>query len=464
MGKKLRLLSIKKILQNHLHIPQGSSLIVGVSGGADSTALLHLLSQSQLNLKLTAVYIDHGLRPTETPAEIAHVKDLAKMTGAQFMAIPIDVTKLVVNEKRSTEDAARILRYNAFQKVLKQQQASYIAVAHNADDQVEEFFLRVLRGSGRKGLSGMTKKHNKLIRPLLDFSKEDILNYLKKENISHCEDSSNKERVYLRNKVRLDILPYLEKYNPSLRKTVRNISNILAEEEDYLEQATENALHSCLTYCDVHSAIVDCHQLTTHHRALQKRIVESVFWQIEHQPNFEYIQAVLDLSQGNNGRGIQCSENLQVSKREGQLFFFYEEKTHHKNDSILALLPTPGTYAIEPLAKVITISSKPIMEKNEIKQLQVDAKTLHFPLTIRFHKDGEKFFPFQAPGRKKVSRFLTDRKIHREAKKKYPVLTHVIEGIERIIAVLGLEISTEYQTTNSTEEILTITWHDKELD
>lgn len=462
MGKNSRFLSIKKILQDHLRIPQGASIIVGVSGGADSTALLHLLSQAQLNLELTAVYVDHGLRPTETPAEIAHVKELTKALGTNFLVVSVDVDALSRQEKRSTEDAARILRYDAFEQIFEQQGASYIAVAHNADDQVEEFFLRVLRGSGRKGLSGMPKKSKHLIRPLLDFSKKDILNYLKNHNITHCEDSSNQERLYLRNKVRLDVLPYLETHNPSLRKTVRNISEVLGEEEDYLEQVTKEAFHNCLIRSDADSATLNCHQLTLHHRALQKRVVEKLFWQIGNRPSFEYIDAVLDLVQGDNGRGIQCSEGLHVSKREGNIFFFHKARIHKSTEDILAILPSPGTYAIPSLTKQLTISSEMMAIQSDVKQLQIDGETVHFPLTIRFHKDGERFLPFGAPGRKKVSRFLTDRKIHREAKRLHPVLSHMVDGTEQIIALLGVEISEECKTTKNTKQTLLITWQDLE--
>lgn len=460
MVKNPRLLSIKKILQKQLEIPYGATVVVGVSGGADSTALLHLLSQSQLELNLIAVYIDHGLRPSETPAEIAHVQKLAQITGARFICRPVDVQKLASQEKRCTEDAARILRYQVFEGILEQHGGSYIAVAHNADDQVEEFFLRVLRGTGRKGLCGMPKKHKHLIRPLLDFNKKEILTYLQKHNIHYCEDSSNFEQVYLRNKIRLDVLPYLERHNPSLRKSVLNISEILSEEEDYLSQAAHHVFLDCVSHLKDGTTTLDCQLFLGQHRALQKRVIEALFWQLGNIPSFESIAAVLDLAQGRNGRGRRFASNLLISKRDGKIIFFVEDNLPAGADEILATIESPGEYLFPALSKQLSISTTGQRVPEPARQLKVDAATIHFPLTIRYHLDGEKFLPFGAPGKKKVSRFLTDRKIHREEKKKHPVLCHKINGDEQIIAVLGVEVGDQCKITDDTQETLLIRWQD----
>ena len=227
---------IRSLIVEQQLLSAQQKIVVGVSGGTDSLALLHLLNEVDLELSLTAVYVNHGLRPLEIPGEIAVVEKQAADILAQFFSISVDVKTYQKTHKTSPEDAARILRYRALKSVAQEIGANTIAIAHTANDQVEEFLLRMLRGSGSGGLSGMKMLYGNIVRPLLTTRKDELLTYLNNKEISHCEDSSNRERIYLRNRVRLDLIPQLKQYNPSIDQTILNISDVLREENDCLNE------------------------------------------------------------------------------------------------------------------------------------------------------------------------------------------------------------------------------------
>ena len=175
---------IASLIRDRGLIHRRDTLIVAVSGGADSLALLHLLKAQDLQLHLLAVYIDHGLRPLETPDEQRLVAQCCQKLGVAFLSEAIDVRQLMDQEKRSPEEAARILRYAALERLRLQHGAKFIAVGHTADDQVEEFFLRLIRGSSTKGLSGMQLCSRNIVRPLLREPKQALTDYLNALGIS----------------------------------------------------------------------------------------------------------------------------------------------------------------------------------------------------------------------------------------------------------------------------------------
>ncbi|KAB2888454.1 MAG: tRNA lysidine(34) synthetase TilS, partial [Desulfobulbaceae bacterium] len=218
-------------------------VVVGVSGGPDSMALLQLLAEADLALDCIAAYIDHGLRPHETGAEKRAVERLARDCGALFCCRAVPVREHAAAHGLSLEDAARTLRYQSLEDIRAEYGAEVIAVAHTADDQVEEFFLRLIRGCGRNGMTGMSPRQGRIVRPLLGLRKQELTDFLAERRIPFCIDSSNLDRRFLRNRIRLDLLPMLERqFNPSIRRTILQTMDILREEEDLLGRLGEQAM------------------------------------------------------------------------------------------------------------------------------------------------------------------------------------------------------------------------------
>lgn len=457
------------ITDNHL-LKDGDKVIVGVSGGADSVALLCVLQAIQIKLQLIAVYVDHGLRPTEVPFEIQTISEHCKALNVPFIVESIDVLLFAKKEKRSIEDSARILRYTVFHELLALHSAQAIAVGHNADDQVEEFFLRAIRGSSRKSLSGMELQNGSIIRPLLHLHKAELTGYLEKNSIPWCMDSSNLEREYLRNKVRLDLLPLLEKdFNASIGKTILQNMDILREEERYLEANTVDAYQKCITP-DIDSIEdinreqlkVQSELFLKYHPAIQRRIVEKCCWKMKSKASYEQIRALIELiDKGTNGAELHLPAGLRVEKNgEGITFSRPLPPGQNRGSAEPAELqtkniPAPGTYLFQGLNRKLILEEVATAKNTRSADvLHIDIATIDFPLVCRSSLPGERFHPLGAPGTKKITRFYNDKKIPAKKRASCPVL---FSG-NRVIALPGLEIAEGHKVSKATTSALRIRW------
>jgi tRNA(Ile)-lysidine synthase len=312
----------------------GDTIIVAVSGGPDSVALLHILCSVLPQVKFIAVYIDHGLRPDETGAEIELVQTLAHRLQAGFERISVDVRAAARQKKTSIEETARTLRYSELEALRRQYQGRVIAVAHTADDQAEELLIRLIRGSGRKGLSGMQFKNGRIIRPLLHEKKETLLHYLQAQQIPFCIDSSNLECTYLRNRVRLNLLPYLQDhFNKSINQTLLQTAQILTDEEALLEEMADKAWQKVVRVIAIQpvppetpafTIQIDTKEFFCCHPAIQRRILEKCCWQMEARPQFRQIALLLDLvHRRQGGAQIHLSRGLRAQKKGQELIFSY---------------------------------------------------------------------------------------------------------------------------------------------
>lgn len=313
--------------------PQGT-IIVACSGGPDSTALLYLLHAAveQHAVRLLPVYVDHGLRPTEAPDERRLVQRMARDLGLDWEVVTVDVETERRKMKKSLEHAARDLRYGALEKIRERVQAEYIAVGHTADDQVEEVLHRLLRGSSRKALAGMSAKGERVIRPLLNLSKQTLLEYLAARRIAYCVDSSNEDCSLLRNRIRHKLLPLLEhEYDPGIRKAILKTAANLEQDEELLATMVA-AMKKRVVIADQHSPhsqdtpeiVLDRHALHRYHPALQRRLFESLLWSMGSPARYEHILAVVRaVKEGRTGMELHLSRGLRVVLRRDHLIFFY---------------------------------------------------------------------------------------------------------------------------------------------
>ncbi len=463
---------IEKVIQSKQLFSLSDTVIVAVSGGADSVTLLHLLSTLPLKLKLIAVYVDHGLRPYETHQEIDLVKRLCIQLGIIFKENIVDTYAQKRQHKNSLEEAARILRYQSLEKMRKEFKAHAIAVAHTADDQAEELLIRLIRGTGKKGLSGMTFQKGHIVRPLLEETKATLLEYLKKHNIPYCYDSSNSDKQFLRNRVRLDLLPLLEKqFNASIRQNLLQTADILRQEDLYLEELTQAAYKKVIHHhktplpSSVNSEciILKILPFSTYHLSIQRRLLENILWQMATKPGFRQIQQLTYLiTQGKDGAALHLQEGLRINK-EGEYVIFshpsgkmrYRGNGLTKCDDITMELPSPGTYFCDITQMRITVG---IHDNNQdFKQsssLVLDADAISFPLLLRSPKQGDTFSPLGMKGRKKVMRFLSDSKVPPAKRHLYPLLLFQ----SKILAIAGLRIDNGFRVLPQTKRVLIVDW------
>ncbi len=318
----LELRTLEDILDSGLVRPAEDTVVVAVSGGPDSMALLHVLARlrGRLGIALTAVYVDHGLRPGEIEAERHVVEKAAMRLGIDFSARSCAVDEYARRNKMSLEHAARNLRYQALRAVAADYGAAPVAVAHTADDQAEEILIRLLRGGGRKALSGMRLRSDDIIRPFLRRSKDELLAYLRDRKISFLVDSSNSDMRYLRNRVRHMLLPFLEEnFDRGVRRSLCKTADTLAEDEALLETMTRAALEEVVISEDVpvdgeggrvvlsRAALVDLPA------ALQRRIVEELLWRVGGRAAYTHILAVLEAAErGRTGTELHLSRGLRI--------------------------------------------------------------------------------------------------------------------------------------------------------
>ena len=225
----------------------GDRIVVAVSGGPDSTALLHMLHRLAPSERLTivAAHVDHGFRGEVSAREAESVRQLASSLGVPCETAFIDVPAYIEETGMNAQAAARLRRYAFLHETAAKYGASRIALAHHADDQAETVMMRILRGTGPGGLAGIpirrSEKNVELIRPLLRTYKADILRYCENWRLAYSHDSSNGNRTYTRNAVRLDVLPYLAKFNPQLSEALVRLSELATAEDDWMERETAAA-------------------------------------------------------------------------------------------------------------------------------------------------------------------------------------------------------------------------------
>ena len=275
------------ITENNL-FNKKEKLLLGVSGGPDSVFLVHALKELGY-ADFSIAHVNHQLRGVSAQKDAEFVKELAENFKVLFFEIKVPTTDYAKENKLSIEDAARIIRLDFYKQILAKVHFDRVVLAHNANDQVETILMRFLRGSGLQGLIGIEslKIINKLTvaRPLLTTWRKDILKYLDHKKIRYCQDISNKKPIYLRNKLRLKLIPILEKYNPNFGKTMIRMAKVLLEEHNYLNGQTQKLLEEVIQINTPSAIKFNRKKLFSLPIAMQRRVVRA---------GIEFVQGHLD--------------------------------------------------------------------------------------------------------------------------------------------------------------------------
>ena len=325
-------LTIKKVVVENALPLVGRDIVVGVSGGPDSMALLHVLASlcPFLQASLHPVCVDHGLRPGETEAEIALVQQAARTLGLACEVVRVDTRSWRRQQRMSLEHAARELRYQVLNRVADRL-AGVVCVGHNADDQAEEILIRLIRGSGRSGLAGMRMVNGRVVRPLLGVTRSRILAYLRERNIEFCQDPSNMDLKFLRNRVRWELLPFLEqRFGRGIRKALLKTAASLAEDEVLLDSLTSEAWDRLVRWRDRGASgrepgcTLEREGFRHLPAALQRRLVERILWRIGDRARYAHIIGVVDAAvRCEPGKELHLSRGLRVGVRRDVLEFTY---------------------------------------------------------------------------------------------------------------------------------------------
>lgn len=428
-------------------------IIVAVSGGPDSVALLHVLHEisSRITpLKLVCAHVHHGFRQ-ESDDEAVMVQNLGESLGIPVETAYIDVPAYMEQSGKGVQEAARDKRYEFLFEVAEKYGADSIALAHHADDQAETVLMRLLRGTGPSGLAGMKikriQKNVELIRPFLRINKTDLIELCDQRGYSYAVDNSNMTTKYRRNAVRLEVLPFLEQYNGQISSSLNQLAEVTGEEDDFMELAAENAYRSHVREIDGRLAF-DAPSFLGLHVALQRRLIKLILNYLSaDQENTDFVkietvrQGVIQDRRTNwrldLGGGLTCiREYGEVSfwpkPLAGQGSYIYQLNSPEGRDLVLP--------EIGKILKLVRMNGEYTRDSIKMSsgEASFDAHQLVFPLTIRSRRPGDKIKIMGLNGSKKVKDILIDEKIPPSARSVIPM---VCDGTGSIVWIPGVRRS-----------------------
>ncbi|MDD5153476.1 MAG: tRNA lysidine(34) synthetase TilS [Desulfovibrionales bacterium] len=465
--KQAPLISIfRKTVARYGMFRAGDNVVAAVSGGPDSVALLHLLCElretSPLNLSIA--HFDHGLRGRESAEDAIFVGNLAEELGLPFHTGQGNALALKEKEGLSLEEACRELRYKFLREAAEKTGARRVALGHTADDQAEEFLLRLIRGAGARGLSGMPFiREGIFIRPLLEASRADILSYLTANKFSFRIDSSNEARGFLRNRIRHDLLPMLEtNFNPRIRRILLQTASILREDETLLASMAEEAwtgLAKLEEGPEGRVIALDLRRYQEIPRPIQMRVMQKgleLSGTRLKDIGFRHLESIQSLAMKDGPyRRISLPGEVTV-ERIYQELRFSRKKIDKMPKDFLYEINGPGRYFLPEIGRTISFE---LMEglgasfgDRSRSASHFDYGRIFFPLAVRSFRPGDRFYPDGMGGSQKVKDYFINKKIPRPLRSKIPI----IEQGGQIVGIPGWRVDERFKITEKTEQIIRV--------
>ena len=443
----------KKVLEfirkNKL-VKKGNSVVLGVSGGADSICMLKLLSdlQKRLGISLYVLHINHMIRGEEADQDAAFVKKICTKFKVPHRVINVDVPALAEREGLSEEEAGRYVRYDEFSKYAYEVGATKIAVAHNSNDNAETVLMNLARGTGIKGLGGIPPKREmedangnvvEVIRPILCLSRKEIEDYLKENEIEYRNDSTNDSTDYTRNKIRLEIMPLLENINDNAMQNITNASNELADTSDYIEKDVDEAYEEFVTeedgklFLSDESFAIDPIVLT----GVIRKMIENIAGKLKDITRI-HVGDVVSLSEKQVGKKIDLPYSI-VAEREYEGISMFSESNETES---------------ETKSKEVIISfEEDDFDRTSIEELKY-TKWLDYDkiddVVVRTRQKGDYIVIDGDGATKKLKKYFIDEKIPRRERDEVPL---VADG-NRILWVVGYRISEDVKVTPDTKKVV----------
>lgn len=423
----------KKHINDQLLFNKEDSIILAISGGADSVCLALILKE--LNFNFSLAHCNFNLRGLESDTDEGFVRELADKMKVNVHVKKFDTLKYSTSNKISVQMAARDLRYKWFEELRKRTSSKYILVAHHSNDEIETFFINLVRGSGIRGLIGMKEKRDNIVRPLLTFSRNDIENFLNLKNQNFRTDSSNVDTKYLRNNIRENLIPLLKDMNPAFDKTflkeIEHLNEVFTVFEDRI-----NALKKEIIRYSGDNLIINKKKfITIKERKVLLREILSPF-------GFTQTEQILECCFSISGK-IFYSEEYKLLVDRNDLI------VNKKSEDVVAggLINRVDKEIISPIAMKFSVEEE-ISVENKKTIAFFDFNKLDFPLTIRKWKEGDFFHPLGMRGKKKLSDFFIDEKFSIFEKEECFLLCNK----EEIIWIIGHRISEKYKISATTKK------------
>ena len=464
---------LKTISKYHL-FHTNDAVIVGVSGGPDSVALLDILHSintvKNLQLRLYVAHLNHRLRGESSEEDAQFVQNLSNKLSLPFVLKEVDIQEVARRTRRSIEETARAERYQFYTELSQKLNAAAVAVGHTADDNAETILHRIIRGTGMSGLEGIPVKRPlatdspaHIVRPLLFAWRKEIIDYLGRRQMDYRTDASNAETIYLRNKIRLELIPILEKhYNPNIKHALVQLSQILNVNNEYLSQEAGKILKECAIENDGGSYIINSRLLAKQPVILQQRVFREIllFLKIPLQEvTYEHYAKILsEITKTGRGQRFQLPGGLYLWHEHGMLHF--EKDAFPESCTTLLLeipVQIPGATPIPPLGQLVSeVLDIKDVSLDEYKKTKTsgeeifDLQCITMPLTVRRRKEGDRISPLGAQGHKKIKDLFIDKKIPARERDMIPI----VAMNDQPIWVTGICMDSRVKVTPGTKKIL----------
>jgi tRNA(Ile)-lysidine synthase len=451
---------VRATVERYRMLRQGDTVIAGVSGGVDSVVLLHVLMvlRDEYDLTLIVAHVDHGIRGEESRREADFVRDVAQGLGLPFETAVADVPGLARREGISLQEAAREARYDFYEEVRKKYNGQKVAMGQTADDQAETMLMRVIRGAGLRGLKGIPPVRGGVyIRPLIETSREEVESLASEQGLSYVIDSSNIKDIYLRNKVRHDLIPHLEReYNPNIRAGLTRIASILSREDDYVDRETEEVMAG-LVKRDGQEVSLDISRLKAFHEAMWFRVLQKMLAVVLggdlRRITTAHLDGIFRLLTVRAPNKVLClPDGVYAEKHYTKLFI--------RRGSPPVVVPfeyivdVPGVTVLEALGKKLVTRieriKRGIPRDIDSRVAYLDDDKLVHPLILRSFEKGDRFVPLGMKGHKKLKDFFIDAKVPKGLRRRIPLL---ISGGD-IVWVVGYRIGDPFKLTKGSTRIL----------
>ncbi len=450
---------VEHFLINDMLIDGASKIVLAVSGGVDSMTLLDVMAilAEKYQFKLAVAHFNHNLRGADSNKDLEFVKNEAKEYGIPFYFASGKVKKYAEKNSISIETAARVLRYNFFERVSRNFNADFVATAHTANDSVETFFINLFRGSGLTGLCGIPFRRQLikdvlLIRPLIDFKKSQLIEYANIRNIKWREDNSNSLLEYTRNKVRLDLIPKLEQdFNPSIIDVINRTTKLIQSADKLIHNYVKKHLPDVIENVSSDSFCINIPIFSTFDKFVQGEMIQTAFLKYFRlsPPNLAKIDRILDLLDSDTGAFFEITKSITVAKDRNYLVFF---KNFEKKD-VNFIISKIGTYSVDGYKiNLQEVSKRQVKFSSSANEEYLDFDLVPSLLYVRNWKEGDSFQPLGMQGTMKISDFLTNQKISFLERSKVLVLCSKND----IIWVIGRRINDKYKVTEETKRFLKV--------
>ena len=449
--------TVKETIAKYGLLETKDKILLAFSGGMDSTALLGIFLElrNEWDLELFLGHFNHKLRPDADPDE-QFVRKVAQKHALPLFAASEDVRGYAKRNRLNVEEAGRLLRYGFLSQTAQRIGKVKIATGHTLNDQAETFFQRLFRGAGPRGLGGISPAvEGRIIRPLLRLERREIAEYVRKNKMEFREDESNRDRDYSRNKIRLELIPYIqEHFDPDIVRRIGTVATILQEEDRFLNDLASREAEKMILLQN-EGVFLDTKRLSDCPLGLARRVIRDFIKTLKgdlRDISFEDVESLLDLGEG---KAVQLAKDIVIMKKDGRLLrrpspaervaFEYTWK-----GSSPCLIPE---LSMKIQAFRTTSPDSLTFDFDDDIKAYVDSKSIRFPLLVRNRREGDRYQPLGAPGKKKLKEIMRAKGIPLRERDKKPVF---LSGDE-IVWVCGLPVAENFKVKEKTEEVIVLT-------